>query len=143
MTNEINYSKQILIFVGCVIGMTFFFSFISRIFRVSLVGFTVIIPMLAALISGQNFVKVHGRAPNTFEAKRLTGLSFFFFIGIQILFLILAMINPAMKADFENVNMTVIFILIGFVIFYLGTAFFLIRWSYGSLTQKFADRSHR
>ena len=143
MTNEINYSKQILIFVGCVIGVAFFISFISRILQVSLVGMTVIITMLAALVSGQNFVKEHDRAPNIDEAKRLTRLSFFFFIGLLLLFIILVMASPANKAALANESRGVIFSLIGFLVFYIGIAFFLIRWSYGGLTQKFADRSNR
>lgn len=146
MTNQIqqplNISKQILIFMVVVLGMTILLGIVSVLLKTSMIGVSIIVPMVAAMISGQSFVKAHNRAPTKDEAKRLAAVSFFFFIGLQFLFLTLALANPALKDVFAQFNSKVLAILAFFLVFYFGIAFVLIRWGYGGMTQKFANKQN-
>jgi len=90
MTNQIqqplNISKQILIFMVVVLGMTILLGIVSVLLKTSMIGVSIIVPMVAAMISGQSFVKA--------------------------------------------------------LVFYFGIAFVLIRWGYGGMTQKFANKQN-
>ena len=143
MTEDINPSKQILIFIAVVLGMTILLAVISMFLKVSTLGVNVVIPLIAAMIAGQGFVKKYGRAPTKDEAKRLTILSFFFFVGLQFLFLIIAIANPAAKALFAQMNSQILSLILIFVVFFFGISFFMIRWGYGGMTRKFADRLNK
>lgn len=138
---EVNYSKILLIFFLTVLGATILLGVISTVFQLSMTGATVAVPLIGAVFAGQSFIKKYQRAPNPDEVKRLTLLSFFYFIGLQVLFLILALANPELQSLFSKVNGIVIALTLFFLLFYFVIAYVFIRWGYGGLTQKFADKT--
>lgn len=140
MSERLNLLKQLLIFIAVSLAGTLLFGLASNIFKTSLVGASVLIPMVAALISGRNFVQTYNRAPDKEEARRLTLSSFLSYLGLQGLYAVWVYWSPEWKSVIDNIDSEVIGLLALFAFLFLIISFFLIRWAYGGLTEKFAEQ---
>lgn len=138
---DVNYSKTILVFFLTVIGASLLLVVLTTVFKFKATGMTIVIPLISALFAGQSFVKKYQRAPSPDEVKRLSNLSFFYYVGFQFLLLIIALANPQLKQLFADMNGAVAAIALVFLLFYFGIAYVFIRWAYGGLTRKFAEKS--
>lgn len=143
MVNEVNLKNNIVIFFVALFTIWLLLLGVSIVLKTSVVGATAVAPLIAAILSGKNFVKVHGRAPNDDEVKRLTGVSFFNFIGFHLLLTVLALANPNVQGLFSQVNGAVFTMIFIFLVFYFGIAFFFIRWGYGGMTRKLAAKQDK
>ena len=138
---DVNYSKTILVFFLTVIGASLLLVVLTTVLKFKATGMTIVIPLISALFAGQSFVKKYQRAPSPDEVKRLSNLSFFYYVGFQFLLLIIALANPQLKQLFADMNGAVAAIALVFLLFYFGIAYVFIRWAYGGLTRKFAEKS--
>jgi len=137
-----SFPKYVLFFGLVYIGMTVLFAVISSF--VSSAGSTgsVIAPFLAAMVVGQIFVKSEKRAPNNEERNRLTFFSFGVFLVINISLISLAFSAGAFDGVFSDGDSGGPLLTMFAVIFtvLLLIVFFMMRWAYGGLTQKFATK---
>ena len=138
---DVNYSKSILVFFLTVIAASLLLVALTTVFQFKATGVTIVIPLISALFAGQSFVKKYQRAPAPDEVKRLSNLSFFYYVGFQILLLIVALANPKIQQLFAEMNGAVAAIALIFLLFYFGIAYVFMRWAYGGLTRKFAEKN--
>ena len=136
---EVNLKNTLIKFFAVVLGLWFLFLLITVTFKTNIVGGMIIIPLLAAVFSGRSFVKAHKRAPNDEEAKALTRVSFFYFVGFHLLLFIVTLTRVNSYGLLPEINAAVLTQIVIFLAFYFGISFFFIRWGYGGLTQKLAD----
>jgi len=103
---------------------------------------TVIAPFLAAMIIGEFFIKKENRAPNDSERKVLTMGSFAIFIAINLSLLALAFFSGGLGDGFADAGGTgAMAIILGFIFLVICLiVFFMMRWAYGGVTRKRAEK---
>ena len=138
---EVDLKNSLIRFFAAVVSLWFVFLVVTVVFKLNILGGMIIIPLLAALFSGKNFVHKYERPPNDDEVKALTRVSFFYFVGFHLLLVIITLVRVDFAALFSQLNTAVLVQIAIFVAFYFGISFFFIRWGYGSLTRKLAANS--
>ncbi len=135
-------SSYLLFFALAYVGMLILFAVISMFLSSAGSSGSVIAPFLAAMLIGDFFVKKENRAPNDTERNALTWGSFLIFAGINIALLALAFVGGAFGDVFSEAggagSITTVLGIVLLIIF--AVVFFMMRWAYGGLTQKRADR---
>jgi len=135
-------SSYLLFFALAYVGMLILFAVISMFLSSAGSSGSVVAPFLAAMIIGEFFVKKENRAPNDEERNALTLGSFFIFVVINVALLALAFVGGAFGDAFsETGGLGTITTILGIVLLVLFTiVFFMIRWAYGGLTRKRAEK---
>lgn len=135
-------SSYLLFFALAYVGTLILFAVISMFLSSAGSSGTVIAPFLAAMMIGEFFIKKERRAPNDAERNALTMGSFFIFAAINIVLLVLAFVGGAL-GDIE-VDGNGFALISGLLILFLGVlfliVFFMMRWAYGGLTRKRAEK---
>ncbi|MDA8708662.1 ABZJ_00895 family protein [Hellea sp.] len=135
-------SSYLLFFALAYVGMLILFAIISMFLSSAGSSGTVIAPFIAAMIIGEVFVKKESRAPNDEERNALTLGSFFIFVAINVALLALAFVGGAFGDVFSETGsfgaITTILSVLLLVVFVI--VFFMMRWAYGGLTRKRAEK---
>jgi len=135
-------SSYLLFFALAYVGVLILFAIISMFLSSAGNSGSVIAPFLAAMIIGEFFVKKENRAPNDDERNALTLGSFFIFVAINIALLALAFAGGAFGDAFSEAgSLGTITTVLGIVFLILfAIVFFMMRWAYGGLTRKRAEK---
>jgi len=135
-------SSYLLYFALAYVGMLILFAVISMFISSAGSSGSVIAPFIAAMLIGEFFIKRESRAPNDAERSALTLGSFMIFAAINIALLALAFLGGAFGEGFSDLGgvgglaviVGIIFIVICLIVF------FMMRWAYGGLTRKRAEK---
>ena len=139
MTMNKSIGHYLFIFVLGYIGITILVAVIGSFFSASMSAMTFLAPFFAAALAGERFLKKEQRLPSDSERRTLTNGSFFIFVGINIVLIGLAAL-VGVFSEAGNLSGTVFLILAGILGFVLLIAYFMIRWAYGKMLHKHADR---
>jgi len=135
-------SSYLLFFALAYVGMLILFAVISMFLSSAGSTGSVVAPFLAAMMVGELFIKRENRAPNEAERNALTLGSFMIFATINIALLALAFVGGAFGDVFSETGATgKLTTIIGAVLLILCfIVFFMMRWAYGGLTRKRAEK---
>lgn len=135
-------TSYLLFFALAYVGIAILFAVISTFLSSAGSSGSVIAPFLAAMIIGEFFVKKENRAPSDEERNALTLGSFFIFVAINLALLALAFVGGAFGDVFSEADgagsITTILGVVLLILFVI--VFFMMRWAYGGLTRKRADK---
>lgn len=135
-------SSYLLYFALAYVGILILFAVISTFLSSAGSSGSVIAPFVAAMLIGELFVKRENRAPSDEERDALTFGSFFIFVALNIVLLALAFFGGAFGDVFAETDrlgmLTTILAIVLIVIF--AITFFMMRWAYGGLTRKRANK---
>ena len=130
-------------FTGAMVALIALFMVLNSLFKLSVTGLTLITPFIAAVVASDRFVGVERRAPSEDERKRLT----FGNLGIFLLFnalLLLGLVSSGglqvMLAELDVPVSTFMIIFMSILTAAMVLNYLLIRWAYGGLSHKRADR---
>ena len=130
-------------FTGAMVAIIALFMVLNSLFKLSVTGLTLITPFIAAIVASDRFVAVERRAPSEDERKRLT----FGNLGIFLLFdalLLLGLVSSGglqvMLAEMDVPVGTFMIIFMSILTAAMVLNYLLIRWAYGDLSRKRADR---
>ncbi|WP_026940940.1 ABZJ_00895 family protein [Hellea balneolensis] len=135
-------SSYLLYFALSYVGMLILFGVISTFISSAGSSGAVIAPFLAAMIIGELFIKREQRGPDEAERKALTSRSFLIFAVINIALIGLAYLGGAFGEISLDGNGAALLgaILGGFILVIFLIVFFMIRWAYGGITRKRAEK---
>jgi len=135
-------SSYLLFFALAYVGMLILFAVISMFLSSAGSSGTVVAPFLAAIIIGDFFIKKENRAPNNQERNALTLGSFLIYAAINIALLALAFVGGAFGDAFSETGGTgsLTTVIVAVLLFLFVVVFFMIRWVYGGLTRKRAEK---
>jgi len=141
MTLKKSMGYYLALFLLGYIGITIVVAIIGAILSSSMSGMTVVAPFVAAMLVAGRFLKVENRRPTDAERSQLTTGSFLIFVGINVLLLGLLFLTGIFTEAASSVNLSTLFIILGviFAVVFLIT-YFMIRWAYGNLLNKQADK---
>ena len=139
MTMHKSMGHYLVIFVLGYIGISILVGLIGLLFSTSMSAMTVLVPFLAASFAGERFLKIEKRLPSDTERSMLTNASFLIFAGINILLIGLAALLGVF-GETKGLGSTIFIIIGGFLVFIFLIAYLMIRWAYGSLLNKRADK---
>ncbi|WP_371397654.1 ABZJ_00895 family protein [Fretibacter rubidus] len=134
--DRVSLKPQYKIFTLVLVAATVLAAIIETILGVSLTGLKIIIPSLAAVTAGVDFLKTHDRRMTDAERKRAVRGSFAIFLLVSLITAPLGLIDP------DNRDM-IMSILAGFLIALLivfALTYGLIALSYGWMVNKRAIR---
>ena len=130
-------------FTGAMVGFTAILAFLNMYLDISASGPSLITPFIAAMFASDRFVTSERRAPSEDERKRLT----FGNLGIFLLFnalLLLGLVSSGglqvMLAELDVPVSTFMIIFMSILTAAMVLNYLLIRWAYGGLSHKRADR---
>jgi len=135
-------SSYLLFFALAYVGMLILFTIISMFISSAGGSASIIAPFIAAMLIGELFIKRENRAPNDTERGALTLGSFIIFVTINLAIVALMFLSGGLGDAFADGGGTgVLAIVIGlvFLVIFL-IVFFMIRWAYGGLTRKRAEK---
>jgi len=142
---EVSTTRYILIFIGLFFVMTFILMGVSFFLpeNLNFNGVTSVVPMLAALFTGQFFLKHENRIPTRKEKNKLVNYSLLAFLLINLLIIGLVLNTEVATIIFGDVLDDPVFkkILIGAFIFVALISYIGIRLGYGFLLTKTAQRN--
>ena len=135
-------SSYLLYYAFAYVGILILFAIISMVISSAGSSGAVIGPFLAAMMIGEFFIKKENRAPNEAERNALTLGSFLIFAAINIALLLLAFLGGGFGDAFSEAGGAgTITAIIGVVLIFLCLiVFFMMRWAYGGLTRKRAEK---
>ncbi len=135
-------SSYLLFYALAYVGMLILFAVISMFLSSAGSSGSIIAPFLAAMIIGEFFIKKENRAPNDEERNSLTLGSFFIFVALNLTLLAIAFVGGAFGDAFSEAGrlgtITTILFIVLLIVF--AIVFFMMRWAYGGLTRKRAEK---
>jgi len=107
-----------------------------------LTGVSMITPYLVSMFVGEHFIKRERRLPTASEKDRLVWGGLIIFIALEIFFLALGWVSGVFEDEIPtNTNATAfLIIIVAIYIFVVLVNYFLMRWAYGSLLTKRANK---
>jgi len=138
-------SYYVFIFILAYIGLSLIVAVLSEFTSEYLSVFNFITALIAAVIAGLRFLKIEKRPPSKPETKKLTLWSYLIFIGfnlfgIALFFYIELYIQKLPPWDLAYIETRDLIIAIILAIFLFVINYAFIRWSFGRLLRKRAEK---
>jgi len=130
-------------FVAGLIGIIVLFAVVRAAFNISLSGPSAISPFLAAMVASDRFVAREQRVPSDEERKRLTAGNLGIFILINALILLGLVAGGGLEIIVEEIGGTAnsfVAIFLSLFAAMIVLNYLLIRWAYGGLARKRAEK---
>ena len=130
-------------YVGSLVAATVLIGCVRAYFNVSVTGVLLITPFLAATVASDRFVIREQRVPSEDERKRLTFGHLAIFILINALVLLGFVSGGGLDIVLSQMNATIetfMAIFMSFLMAALVLNYLLIRWSYGGIARKRAQK---
>lgn len=126
-------------FTGALLVTYVAIALVRHFFGIDGTGVSLITPFFAAMIAGEQFLLKEKKVPNGEEKRSLVLGGLGIFLMINALFLLLAAFGDiAERAGVTSKDFMLIFA--GMMIFALIINYFLMRWAYGGMLKKRAEK---
>jgi hypothetical protein len=130
-----------LVFFLAFIGISIIIGIIGSFLSSGMGGMVAVVPFISAMLAGGRFLKVEKRLPTEAERSKLTTGSFLIFLAINVLLIGIALSTISLMAvSSSDVIGRIILILAIIMTFVLLISYFMIRWAYGGLLRKQAEK---